>query len=238
MRSSLLTCTLFLLALSTYGQELDEILEAHFKAAEQEKMQKVETIITSGMNTYSMAGFESTFIKYQARPNKLSIQGEIQGSQVIQTYNGQTGWMYAPAMGIPEPKEMKGQELETILSQTEFENPLWNYEEKGNSLELAGTSDDGSADHIKLTAKDGDVLNFFIDTKSHLITSIISLEVMGGSETEIEVILKEYKNIKGIPVAQYVVTKMNGEVVTTIHIQKVEFNKKIDPALFEKPTAE
>lgn len=238
MRSPLLTCTLVLLSLSTYGQELNEILEAHFKAAEQEKMQKVETIITSGKNVYSMAGFESTFIKYQARPNKLRIQGEIQGSQVIQTYNGQTGWMYAPGMGIPEPKEMQGQELETILSQTEFENPLWNYEDKGNTLELAGTSDDGSADHIKLTTNDGDVLNFYIDTKSHLITSIKSTGVMGGSETEIEVILKDYKNIKGIPVAQNVVTKMNGEAVTTIHIQKVEFNKKIDPDLFEKPTAD
>ena len=61
---------------------------------------------------------------------------------------------------------------------------------------------------------------------------------MGGSETEIEVFLKEYKNVKGIPVARSVVTKMNGEIVTTIEIEKVEFNKKIDPALFEKPTTD
>jgi outer membrane lipoprotein-sorting protein len=217
---------------------LDKILEAHYKASAQEKMQKVETIITSGKNIYSMAGIESTFIMYQIRPNKLRIESEFQGSKVIQTYNGQAGWMYAPAMGIAEPKEMKGQELESILSQSEFENPLWNYEEKGSSLELVGASEEGSADHLRLTTKNGNELNMFIDRKSHLITSIRSLQVMGGSETEIEVNLKDYKTVKGIPYAQSIETKMSGEVVTTIEIEKIEYNKKIDPALFEKPATE
>ena len=214
------------------------VLENHYKAAAQEKMEKVETVVTSGKNVYTMAGIESSFTMYQGRPNKIRVQGEFQGSRVVQTFNGVTGWMYAPAMGIPEPKEMKGEELEAILNQSEFENPLWNYKEKRNSLDLVGVSEDGSADHIKLTTEDGDELNFFITKKDHLISSIKSIQVMGGSETEIEVVLKDYKNVKGIPVAQYVVTKMNGEVVTTIEIEKVEFNRKIDPALFEKPTTE
>ncbi len=214
------------------------ILEAHYEAAAQEKMQKVETIITTGKNVYSMAGFESTFTMYQQRPNKIRIQGDFNGSKVIQTYNGQNGWMYAPAMGIPQPKEMKGEELESILSQTEFENPLWNYIEKGNKLELIGQSEDGSADHLRMNTSDGDKLDFFISRSSHLITSIRSKQVMGGAETEIEVVLQDYKNVKGIPMAQRVVTKMNGEVVTTIQIEKVEFNKQIESNLFEKPVAD
>ncbi len=238
MRSLLLTLSIILLSITSSAQDLEEILVAHYKAAAQEKMQKIETIITSGKDIYTMAGIESSFTMYQERPNKIRIQGEFQGSEVIQTYDGQTGWMYAPAMGIPEPKEIKGEELKTILNQAEFENPLWNYEEKGHELEQIGTSDDGSADHLKLTTTNGNELNFFIDKKSHLITSIKSSQIMGGSETEIEVVLKDYKNVKGIPVAQHVVTKMNGEVVTTIDIEKVEYNKKIDPALFEKPTIE
>ncbi len=229
--------TLFLVT-TTSAQDLADILDLHFKAAEQKKMEKVETIITSGKHVYSMAGYESTFIKYQSRPNMVRIQGEIQGSQVIQTYNGQKGWMYAPGMGISEPKEMMEQEIETILKQTEFENPLWNYREKGNSLDFVGVTKDEAEDHLRLTSNKGDVLNFFINRKTHLITSIKSQRIIGGSETEIEVILQEYKNVKGIPVAQYVVTKMNGETVTIVDIEKVEFNKKIDPALFEKPTME
>jgi len=231
---SLLSLTL----ITTNAQDLKTILDAHYKAAAQEKMEKIETIITKGKNMYSMAGLESGFSMYQARPNKLRIEAEVQGTQVIQTFNGETGWMYAPAMGISEPKELSGQELETILNQGEFENPLWNYEEKGNTLELTGTSEDGSEDHLKLTTNKGDVLNFFINKESHLITTIRSLQVMGASEQEIEINLKDYKKLKGIPVSRYIVTKIGGEIVYTVTIEDLEYNKEIDPALFEKPVLE
>ena len=220
------------------GQDLESILEAHYKAASMEKMQKIETIITTGKNMYSMAGIESGFTMYQARPNKLRIEAEVQGSKLIQTYNGQKGWMYAPAMGISQAKELSEQELETILNQAEFENPLWNYAEKGNIIELLGASEDGSADHLKLTNEKGDILNFYISKESHLISSIKSMQLMGGSDQEIEISMKDYKNVKGIPVSHFISTKLGGQVVYTITFEKVEYNQDIDPELFEKPVVE
>lgn len=237
----ILILPLFLLFASyslALGQDLESILEAHYKAASMEKMQKIETIITTGKNMYSMAGIESDFIMYQARPNKLRIEAEVQGSKLIQTYNGEKGWMYAPAMGISQAKELSEQELETILNQAEFENPLWNYAEKGNTIELLGASEDGSADHLKLTNEKGDVLNFYISKKSHLIASIKSMQLMGGSDQEIEVNMKDYKNVKGIPVSHFISTKLGGQVVYTITFDKVEYNQDIDPKLFEKPVVE
>lgn len=220
---------------SSPAQDLDRILEDHFRAAAQDKMENIETIVTSGKNLYKMAGIESSFTRYQARPNKIRVQSEYQGSGVIQTYNGTTGWMVAPSMGIPEPVEMKGNELEAFLNQGEFENPLWNYKEKGNRLELLNTNKEGAADQLKMTTRTGDELYFLIDRKSHLITSITSIKIMGGSEKEIKIELSDYKSIRGIPFAQQVVTKIDGEVVTTILIEKVAFNSRIDAALFEKP---
>ncbi len=232
---------LFLLIASISGaqaQNLESILEAHYKAASMEKMQKIETIFTTGKNMYSMAGIESSFTMYQARPNKLRIEAEVQGSKLIQTYNGEKGWMYAPAMGISQPKELSEQELETILNQAEFENPLWNYEEKGNTIEVIGSSEDGLEDHLKLTNEKGDVLNFFISKDTHLITTIKSTQLMGGSDQEIEIYMKDYKNVKGIPVSHYLSTKLGGQVVYTITIEKVEYNQDLDSALFDKPVTE
>ena len=232
---------LFLLIASLSGaqaQNLESILEAHYKAASMEKMQKIETIFTTGKNMYSMAGIESSFTMYQARPNKLRIEAEVQGSNLIQTYNGEKGWMYAPAMGISQTKELSEQELETILNQAEFENPLWNYEEKGNTIEVIGSSEDGSEDHLKLTNEKGNVLNFFISKDTHLITTIKSTQLMGGSDQEIEIYMKDYKNVKGIPVSHYLSTKLGGQVVYTITIEKVEYNQDLDPALFDKPVAD
>jgi outer membrane lipoprotein-sorting protein len=239
MRKIILPLFLLIASLSeAQAQNLESILEAHYKAASMEKMQKIETISTTGKNMYSMAGIESSFTMYQARPNKLRIEAEVQGSKLIQTYNGEKGWMYAPAMGISQPKELSEQELETILNQAEFENPLWNYEEKGNTIEVIGSSEDGSEDHLKLTNEKGDVLNFFISKDTHLITTIKSTQLMGGSDQEIEIYMKDYKNVKGIPVSHYLSTKLGGQVVYTITIVKVEYNQDLDPALFDKPAAD
>ena len=106
---------LFFLALTAFAlptlkaQSLDQILKDHYKASGQEKMNKVQTMITKGKITYVTAGMESAITMYQARPNKLRLEASILGSKVIQTYNGSTGWMYAPTMGIAEPREMARQ---------------------------------------------------------------------------------------------------------------------------------
>jgi len=239
MRKIILPLFLLIASLSeAQAQNLESILEAHYKAASMGKMQKIETIFTTGKNMYSMAGIESSFTMYQARPNKLRIEAEVQGSNLIQTYNGEKGWMYAPAMGISQPKELSEQELETILNQAEFENPLWNYEEKGNTIEVIGSSEDDSEDHLKLTNEKGNVLNFFISKDTHLITTIKSTQLMGGSDQEIEINMKDYKNVKGIPVSHYLSTKLGGQLVYTITIEKVEYNQDLDSALFDKPAVE
>jgi outer membrane lipoprotein-sorting protein len=235
MRLPVATFALAMLPVFLHAQQLEEILQAYYTAAGQEKMDKIETIITSGKNLYSMAGIESGFIIYQARPDKIRIESKFKGSTVVQTYNGKTGWMVAPTMGIPEPKEMSSTELKSLLSQAEFENPLWNYAERGSSLELIETGADYPADQLRLTRSNGDVLHFFIDKKSHLISSIRSSRVMGGSKTEITTVLQDYRSTRGIPMARKIQTRMNGETVTTIEIDKIEYNRNIDTILFEKP---
>lgn len=236
-RPLFISLLLFLALLPLSAQDLESVLEAHQKAAAWEKMEMVETIITTGKNTYSMAGFESGFTIFQSRPNKLRVEGNYQGSKVIQTFDGTTGWKYAPAMGVTEPVKISGPELETLLSQLQFESPLWNYKEKSASLELAG-QESNSEHHLVLTNADGDVQHFFINRENHLITRMRTRQMLGGSETEIEVLVTDYKPVKGIPFARHVVTKMNGQVVTTLQIDKVEINRVIDHHMFEKPATE
>jgi len=234
----MITLVALLLAVTILpGQDLQQILQDHYQAAAQEKMSKIETIITHGENRYSSAGISSDFTLYQARPMKIRIETEFQGSGVIQTYDGETGYMVAPSMGIPEPKEMSANEVQNLRSQVEFEDPLWNYQEKGSKLELLESDPSVSSFPIKLTTAGGEVFYFFIDRESHQISSIRSTRLIGGRETEITTVLQDYQSTRGIPVARKIETRMNGETVTTVVIEKVEFNKKIDPALFEKPVS-
>jgi outer membrane lipoprotein-sorting protein len=223
---------------SLSAQNLDNILKDHYKASAQDKMTKVTSITTSGINIYAAMGIETGFTLYQSRPNKIRVEADFQGSKIIQTFNGTTGWMYAPAMGISQAQEMGSEELKSILSQAEFESPLWDYKTKGKSLELLGDTDDGSAHKIKVTSEDGDEMTICINKKTHLISKIISLQSMGGQEAEVEVEMKDYKTVKGIPTPHYMATKMAGQVANTITIKSIEFDKKLDDSLFEKPVIE
>lgn len=226
---------LFLFSVVIRAQDLETILEAHFKASATEKMRNVETIITHGKNINSLAGIETSFTIYQSRPLKILIESEYQGSKILQSFNGTTGWIYAPVMGITEPEEIKGVELETLQAQADFEDPLWAYEQKGSTVELVGDDAKSPSYQIRVTTARSRIRDFFISRESFLITSYKTTQLMGGAETEIEVIMEDYREVKEIPMAHRLTSKMNGQIVGTILIEKVEINKNIDPAKFDMP---
>lgn len=239
MRKIILSTALAVFAItSVSAQNLDKVLNDFYKASSQEKMTKIKTIRTSGKNIYAAMGMETGFTLYQSRPVKLRVEADFQGSKIVQTYNGTTGWMYAPAMGINEPQELGTDELKLILTQAEFESPLWNYKEKGHQAELDGESEDGKAHQVKFTMENGDVMTFLISKETNLLSGMISNQVVQGNETLIQVSMKDYKTVKGIPMAHYMSTSMAGQIVSTITIESIEVNKEMDAALFEKPVLE
>jgi outer membrane lipoprotein-sorting protein len=226
-------------AMSLQAQNLDQILKDHFKAHGQENIVKVNTMVA----TYKMAivvagGMEMNLKLYQARPNKMRAETEMMGTKSITTYNGTTGWMLNPAMGVTEPQQMDVDDIQGAMQQAQFDSPLWNYKEKGNTLELLGSSDDGSAYVVKMTQKEGEPMTVLIDKKTSLITGIYTKQLMGGSETEVQVTMKDYKTVKGIPTAHYMATKINGDLMATMTLESIQYDQDIDPAMFEKPETE
>ena len=239
MRKIILSIALAVFAITSISaQNLDKVLNDFYKASAQEKMTKIKTIRTSGKNVIATMGMETGFTIYQSRPDKIRVEADFQGSKIIQTYNGTTGWMYAPAIGINDPQELSTDELKSILIQAAFESPLWKYKEKGHQAELDGESEDGKAHQVKLTMKNGDVMTFLISKETNLLSGMTMNQVVMGNESKIQVSMKDYKTIKGIPVAQYLATSMAGQTVSTISIESIEYNKKLDSALFEKPVVE
>lgn len=227
-----------LVAIATLNaQDLDKILADHFKAAGQEKTAKVETNIIKGKTIVSSMGMEMPFTLIQARPDKIRIESSFQDSKMIQTFNGETGWTVAPMLGIVEPAEITGNDLQMLKTQADMDGALWDYEAKGNKIEVLEEEvvNDSPAYHLKITTSDGDVSHNFIDKKSNLLVKITMVQAIGGSESEVENLLSDYKMIKGMAVPHTITTKMNGQTLTQVIIESVEFNKKVDQNLFGKP---
>jgi outer membrane lipoprotein-sorting protein len=218
------------------AQDLDKILSDHYKASAQDKMAKITS--TSMIGKSVAMGMETQMAIYQARPNNFRLEVSVMGSKIINTYNGTTGWLYAPIMGVTEVRQMTQDELKTVLQQANMDSPLWDYKAKGNNIELTGTTEDGSAYMLKLTTAEADEMTICISKETFLISKVITTQMAQGMETEIEMEMKDYKVVKGIPTAHYMATKMGGQVMSTITFESIEYNKTLDSALFGKPVIE
>jgi hypothetical protein len=233
-----LTISLFVVALATTlsAQDLDKILQDHFKASAQDKKTQITSDVTNG-KVIAM-GMETLVTMYRSRPSKLRIEADLMGNKMIQTYNGSRGWFYAPTMGAIQPREIGSADLQNLVMQADIDSPLWDFEARGNKLEQAGESEDGSEYKVKLTTSGGEEMTIFINKESSLISKILSTQLANGLESPMEMVFKNYKDVEGIPTAHYMAIKMGGQLMSVMTVGKVEYNKDLDPALFEKPVVQ
>ena len=223
-----------------YGnaQELDEVLQAHYEAINQEALSKVENMHITGKS--GRMGQEFNFEIWQQRPGKFRMEVDIQGQKMIQIYDGEKAYMVAPWTGTQEAQELGETETEQMQEQADMDGDLWNWKEKGSKLSIIGTEDFEGSEVIILEVirKNGNKKTYYIDADSYLPIKVSSKIQMQGSEVQMEAFMSNYKEVNGMVVAHYVENRMNGDVMSTITIETVEFDADIPTDKFVKPTVE
>jgi outer membrane lipoprotein-sorting protein len=223
-----------------YGnaQDLDEVLQAHYEAINQEALSKVENMHITGKS--GRMGQEFNFEIWQQRPNKFRMEVDIQGQKMIQLYDGEKAYMVAPWTGTQEAQELGETETEQMQEQADMDGDLWNWKEKGSKLSIIGTEDFEGSEVIILEVikKNGNKKTYYIDADSYLPIKVSSKIQMQGSEVQMEAFMSNYKEVNGMVVAHYVENRMNGDVMSTITIETVEFDADIPTDKFVKPTVE
>ncbi|MCD4791961.1 MAG: hypothetical protein K8R54_01915 [Bacteroidales bacterium] len=248
--ASLTIVFLVLISTSLKSQDLTlkEILDNHFKVMGTEKLIEVNTMIAEG--TVNAQGMEMPFVMKIKRPGKARNEVTIQGSQMIQVYNGEIGWMIAPWLGTDEPQDMGNDEVDQLKEQADFEGKLWNWKEKVDTLLLVGKEDMEGTEVYKLKMvekpeeneddeaqeeKKGDVRYIYMDAENFVILKIQFKKTIQGTEMEIESFQSNYKEVEGIIMPFSMETKMGGKSVNQITIDTFKLNEEIDDSEFEKP---
>jgi hypothetical protein len=217
------------------AQTLDEVLKEHFKAIGQEKLLKVNTIKMTGKLV--QGGAEIPFIQMSKRPNLVRVEGTFQGLTFIQTFNGKEGWNLNPFQGVTDPQPFSADELKTMKYSSDIDGMLWNWKDKGYTVTLEGKEDmEGtSCFKIKLATKDGDGFTYYIDADSYMMIRTNTKVKVQGNDTETDTYTSNYMMVEGLAMPGKIETKMNGQVVMTIIVDKAEINTELDKTLFEKP---
>ncbi len=196
---------------------------------------------------------EMAFVQKVKRPGKARIEVLVQGSKMIQAYNGEIGWMIAPWLGTDEPQDMGDDEIDQLKEQADFEGKLWNWKDKVESLEILGKEDmEGTevyklkmVEKIELTEGEeneedakADVRYIYMDAENFVVLKTQLKKIIQGNEIEIEIYQSNYKEVEGIIMPFSMETKMDGKTVTQITIDTYKLNVEIDDSEFEKPVNE
>jgi hypothetical protein len=228
------------LSVFAYGQTADELVQKNIQAKGGiEKIKAIKSIRLLG-KLDGGGGFTGATLQENQRPNLLRETFSLQGMTAIQAYDGSTGWQIQPFGGHKDPQFMGEDDLRDLLLDADFDGPLVDYKEKGNTVEFLGhdTVDGDDALRLKVTQKNGDIIYYYLDPDTFLEIRKEVQEFIRGSVRESVFEYGSYKPIAGVmyPFAISQGSKANPAAQTTT-ITKIETNVNINPADFAVPRA-
>ncbi|GAB4050498.1 outer membrane lipoprotein-sorting protein [Spirosoma litoris] len=225
-----------LVSVGTYAQTVDEIVDKHVAAmGGLDKLKGVTTLVTE--RSLSVQGMEIPSKTTILVGKAMRSESSIMGNSMIQVVDnaGATGWMLRPAMmqGTGEPEDMPADVIKQNKGQIDPFGPLVNYKDKGNKVELVGKEKVDGKDnyHLKVTSKDGVVMDEYVDATTYMISKVKA--TMNGQEGEIG--FSDYKAVDGIPFANTMEIANPQMGTLTMVTTKVTINPKVDETIFKKP---
>lgn len=229
-----------LLSAAISAQTVDDIIAKNIQAqGGLAKMKAIQSIRMTG--DFEAGGMQAGFTQVFKRPMKFKLEVSIQGLTLIQAYDGQVGWQVVPFTGKKDPELMTADDLKNVKEEADFDGPLVDYKQKGNTVELVGKEKMEGTDvyHLKITLKNGDIRNFYLDADSFLIIKQVVKTTIRGTELELENTLGDYKPVEGIMFPFSIEQRaVNGQGPgQKISIKKVELNVPVDDSGFKMPAA-
>src|SRR5512141_188001 len=183
-------------------------------------------------------GFEATYVQENTRPESVREEFTFQGMTAIQAWDGKTGWKIDPFGAKKDAEALSEDEMRAILVDADFDEPLVNYKEKGNKVELAGMDQVEGTDvyKLKVTLKNGDTRTYYLDTDYFVPIKVDDKRTIRGSDQEFETTLGDYKEVAGWFVPFSIETGRKGDQnKAKFTWEKVEANVPLDDARFHKP---
>jgi outer membrane lipoprotein-sorting protein len=218
------------------AQTVDELIKKNIDAkGGVQKLRAIKSIKATAKIT--QGGLEIPITLQQRRPHMARMDMTLQGKSMVAAYDGETGWKIDPFQGSGDPEKMAGDELKDIQEQSDLDGPLIDYKEKGHTVELIGKEDvEGTpAYKLKLTLKNGDVRNVYFDAENFLELKVNSKRKTPGGEIEVDQFLGNYKLVDGVMFAFSIDTKVKGQTVSQITLEKIELGVSIEDSLFKMP---
>ena len=229
------------LSVFTQCQTAEELVDKNIQAkGGMEKIKAIHSLHMTGKLTGG-GGFTATVTRDGMRPNLVRGTISLQGMTGVQAYDGTVGWQIQPFGGHKDPELMGEDDVRDLLLDADFDGPLLDYREKGNTVEYLGHDvvDGDDALRLKVTLKNGDILYYYLDPDTYLEIRKEIQEFIRGSIKENVVDLGSYKPVAGVmyPFSIASGPKNRPNAARTTTIEKIDVNVPLAKSEFELPTS-
>ena len=229
------------LSLFTQCQTAEELVDKNIQAkGGMEKIKAIHSLHMTGKLT-GAGGFTATVTQDSMRPNLVRETFSLQGMTGVRAYDGTAGWQIQPFGGHKDPQLMGEDDLRDLLLDADFDGPLVDYREKGNTVEYLGHDvvDGDDALRLKVTLKNGDILYYYLDPDTYLEIRKEIQEFIRGSIKENVVDLGSYKPVAGVmyPFSIASGPKNRPNAAQTTSIEKIDVNVPLAKSEFELPAS-
>jgi hypothetical protein len=229
------------LSLLSAAQTADELVAKNIEA--KGGMDKIAAVKTMRMTGKALlpGGFVGAVSQENARPNLVRETFSLQGMTAVQAYDGSSGWQIQPFGGRKDPQLMGEDDLRDLLIDSDFDGPMVNYKEKGNTIEYLGHDvvDGDDALRLKVTLKNGDILYYYLDPDTYLEIRREVQEFIRGSVKESASEMGSYKPVAGVmyPFSIAMGPKNDPTQWQTTSVEKIEVNVTLNNSEFAVPAS-
>jgi hypothetical protein len=225
----------------THCQTAEELVDKNIQAkGGMEKIKAIHSLHMTGKLTGG-GGFTATVTQDGMRPNLVRETFSLQGMTGVQAYDGTVGWQIQPFGGHKDPELMGEDDLRDLLLDADFDGPLVDYREKGNTVEYLGHDvvDGDDALRLKVTLKNGDILYYYLDPDTYLEIRKEIQKFIRGSIKENVVDLGSYKPVAGVmyPFSIASGPKNRPNAAQTTTLEKIDVNVPLAKSEFELPAS-
>ncbi|MEP7144454.1 MAG: hypothetical protein ABI707_16330 [Ferruginibacter sp.] len=218
------------------AQTPDEIINKWTAAmGGKDKLATIKTIYTE--DELSIMNNPAPHKSYLVNGKGFKSETDFNGQLIIDCYTVDSGWSINPFTGMITATNMPASQVKVGQLQLDPAGPLYNYAAKGIKIELLGKENvnEAASYKLKLTTSAGVEINYFIDSVTYYIVKEVTKMNADGHDIEITKLNSDFRKTSDGFVMPFTQELSYPGLALTITCKKVEFNKEIDPGIFEKP---
>jgi len=241
MRSPLLLLFFFAYSMVS-AQTADDIINKHFQATGgRDKWARVYSIQYSGNYVMGPGMLAPVKSLVSSKPTKIEYsEFSWQGMTTKTVMTADSGWTYNPFSGKRETDPLSPDDIRRMNLSADPQGLLFNYKEKGYTVDYLGMDDMDGTDvyKLRLTTKSGDMVYYYIDAETYFILKMEERIKLKDKEEKGYTTYSDFKKTDFgviVPFSHQQVDDQGNEQGGPVNFTKVEVNANMDASMLDKP---